>query len=269
MDQLLHKIQTSTSHPDPKAFERLICRIDRLLHFGASVLLETRLIKMRNRRPLISFTFDDFPREAWAIGGSILEEFGILGTFFTAIGLVGRSELPGEMFRCQDLEEIVEHGHELGCHTFSHCNAGLTPEKEYETAILENRQALRSLFPGNEFRTHSYPIGNPRLGIKRICSRHFKGSRGGGQRFNSKILDLNHISGFFLEQSRGDTGRVKQLIDKNQAACGWLIFVTHDVRYCPSRFGCCPKFFEEVVRYSQGSGAAILRMDQALSEVVG
>ena len=51
--------------------------------------LSRRLVQTHNTEPLISFTFDDFPRSALSTGGRILEEFGAVGTYLQLIGLDG------------------------------------------------------------------------------------------------------------------------------------------------------------------------------------
>jgi hypothetical protein len=76
-------------------------------------------------------------------------------------------------------------------------------------------------------------------------------------------VDLNYLSAFFLEQSRDNPETVKSLIDQNQRAQGWLIFATHDISDDPTRWGCKPGFFEEIVKYAVKSGARILPAFQA------
>src|SRR5262249_45208109 len=58
---------------------------------------------------------------------------------------------------------------------------------------------------------------------------------------------------------------IKQTVDGNVRAKGWLIFATHDVCDQPTRFGCSPSLFEEVVRYSINSGATVLPVSRALN----
>jgi hypothetical protein len=72
------------------------------------------------------------------------------------------------------------------------------------------------------------------------------------------------LCAFFLEQSRENPEAVKRLIHQNAQARGWLIFATHDVCDTPSRFGCTPSFFEQVVQWSLESGARILPVVEAL-----
>lgn len=214
--------------------------------------------------PLISFTFDDFPTSAWRTGGAILQRFGCAGTYYTALGLMGRQEASGPMFTLEDLQQLNREGHELGCHTFHHCHSWRTSPSVFESSIVENQQALSRVLPGASFTTFSYPICSPRPKTKRLVAGHFGSARGGGQVFNAGVADLNNLSAFFLEKSRNNPAAVKQMIDQNNNARGWLIFATHDVCGDPSPYGCTPEFFEEIVRYSAESGARILPVTKAL-----
>jgi hypothetical protein len=213
--------------------------------------------------PLISFTFDDFPRSALLTGGAILRSFGLAGTYYASLGLMGSQAPTGPIFLPGDLEELLEQGHELGCHTFSHCDAWDTRPSAFENAILQNRQVLNELAPGASFKTFSYPIDVPRARTIQRASKYFVCCRCGGQTFNSGNADLNYLSAFFLEKSRDHPEIIKHLIDQNRHARGWLILATHDVCKDPTRWGCTPDFFEEIVRYAVNSGARIMPVFQA------
>jgi len=226
--------------------------------------------------PLISFTFDDFPRSAFLEAGSILTRYGVRGTYYASLGLMGKQSTMGPMFEAGDLEELLNLGHELGCHTFAHCHSWNTPADTYERAIVENQKALTQVLPGTTFETFAYPFSAPHLAVKRVAGRHFACCRGGGlrarryfphaggQTFNSRVTDLNLLCAVFLEKSRDNPEALKRLIDQNARARGWLIFATHDVRDAPSRFGCTPGFFEQVVQWSLESGARVLPVVKAL-----
>src|SRR5262249_47697128 len=73
--------------------------------------------------PIISFTFDDCPRSAFQTGGEILIRHGVQGTFYIALGIMGTRTVVGEMFAPIDVERAISAGHELGSHTYDHCNA--------------------------------------------------------------------------------------------------------------------------------------------------
>jgi len=220
------------------------------------------------QRPLISFTFDDFPRSALLAGGAILKRFGLAGTYFASFGLVGKETPSGQIFFPDDLTTLLEQGHELGCHTFAHCDSWATATKTFENSIIQNHAALDRLFPHCEFKTFSYPISLPRPKTKARIADYFLCCRGGGQAFNAGKTDLNQLSAYFLEKSRDNFQAVKDVIDHNRQACGWLILVTHDISNNPTPFGCTPEFFERVVEYAIGSGAQIVPVVEAL-EVLG
>ncbi len=217
--------------------------------------------------PHISFTFDDFPRSALYRGGEILMRLGVRGTFYASLGLMGTESPSGTIFQPDELKDLLAQGHELGCHTFAHCDAWETSPEVFEQSIIKNKRALDGLLPGATFQSFSYPITGPRPATKRRVARHFVCSRGGGQTFNAGPTDLNLLKAFFLEKSRDKPDLVKDIIDRNRQAGGWLIFATHDISENPSRYGCTPSFFEEIVTYSLDSGAEILPVAKVLEKI--
>jgi peptidoglycan/xylan/chitin deacetylase (PgdA/CDA1 family) len=219
---------------------------------------------VRTQTPIISFTFDDFPRSALWKGGNILQRFGLVGTYYASFGLMGKEGCNGPMFLAEDLRALLEQGHELGCHTFGHCHSGETKSKIFSDSIIENARALRRFCPETSFRTFSYPISAPRVWTKHKVNRYFECCRGGGQTFNVGTTDLNYLRAYFLEKDKENPAAVKRLIDQNRNAGGWLIFATHDISETPSPFGCTPDFLEDIAQYSVNSGATILPVAQAL-----
>ncbi len=194
----------------------------------------TRPIVIRNTVPFVSFTFDDFPRSALLTGGRILKR---------SLG---------------DIKDLVDQGHELGCHTFDHCHSWETKPRIFEESIIDNKQALKDFSLGVSFQTFSYPISCPRPFTKRRVGKHFVCCRGGGQSFNLGTTDGNYLNAFFIEQSRNDPGSINHLIEQNGRARGWLILATHDVCDNPSPYGCTPALFENIVQCAVQSGARIL-----------
>src|ERR1700730_7651334 len=113
----------------PKMLARLRARFQR----DVSRLLATRPMRMHNSQPIVSFTFDDFPRSALLTGGRILAKRGWEGTFYTSFGLMEKVAPTGQIFSLKDLEFLGRH--ELGCHTFDHCDAWETPSADFDEAI--------------------------------------------------------------------------------------------------------------------------------------
>lgn len=213
--------------------------------------------------PLISFTFDDFPRSAFLTGGAILKRFGLVGTYYAALGLMGKQAPTGPIFVAEDLRALLEQGHELGCHTFSHCHSWETKPSVFEDSIIENRLALSELCPEASFKTFSYPISPPLPRTKQRVAEHFLCCRGGGQTFNAGTTDLNYVFAYFLDRGRNNPEVIKNLINQNRQARGWLVFATHDICEAPTPYGCTPDFFEGIVECAVASGARVLPVVKA------
>src|SRR3974390_176261 len=170
-----------------------------------------RPLAIRTPVPLISFSFDDFPRTALSIGGEILRKHGAAGTYYTSLGIMGTNGPSGPLFVAHDLTTLLDQGHELGCHTFAHCHSWNTRATVFEESVVQNQAALAKLIPGAEFKSLSYPISEPQPSIKRRAGQHFQCCRGGGQTLNSGMADLNQLLAFFLEKSQGRVQSVKDL----------------------------------------------------------
>ena len=250
------------------SFRNLWSRIPGYYQRRAASLVYRRPFLIRLQRPLISFTFDDFPRSALLVGGAILNRLGLAGTYYASLGLVGKETESGQIFLPDDLTTLFKEGHELGCHTFSHCDSWETASGTFKDSVIKNRVALSELFPGAEFDSFAYPVSLPRPLTKARIADYFLSCRGGGQTFNVGKIDLNQLSAYFLEKSRDNFQAVKDLIDRNREACGWLILATHDISCNPTPFGCTPEFFKNVVQYAVSSGARIVPVVEAM-ELLG
>lgn len=250
------------------AFAALIRRARSKIEREAAKRLAKRTALIAPTEPLISFTFDDFPATALHTGGRILRAHGLFGTYYVSLGIAGQDSPSGRAFDHGDLEDLLSKGHELGCHTFDHLHSTTTSPTEFEASVLKNQQTLARMHPSVRMRSHSYPIGCPRIGTKLKLAKLYSCSRGGGQSLNQGWSDLNYLSAFFLEKTRGDLQPVYRMIDQNRISKGWLIFATHDIASHPSEFGCSPTFFSQVVDYAIKSNARICPVSEALSRAI-
>lgn len=227
-------------------------------------ILFRRPFIINSKVPFISFTFDDFPRSALYSGGEILMQYGLKATYYASFSLMGTSQPAGAIFHRNDIQVLLEHGHELGSHTFDHCDSFSTSARRFEESLHQNQRALTSAVPGATFRTFAYPMSGPHPLVKLRTGKYFDCCRAGGQTYNYKMIDLNLLKAYFIEKSRGNFEDLKQIINRNSEARGWLILATHDISESPSIYGCTPGFFEEIIKYSLDSGAVILPVAETL-----
>jgi peptidoglycan/xylan/chitin deacetylase (PgdA/CDA1 family) len=232
-------------------------------------LFGKRSCNMNVTIPFISFTFDDFPKTAYTIGGNILNKYGFRGTYYISLGMLNKKLPCGEIADLDILKNVLLDGNELGCHTYSHTDAWEKKIDYFEESIIKNNDTLSVLFPHVNFKTFAYPVGNVTPDAKRTAEKYFVCSRGGCQTTNKGTIDLNNLNAYFLDNRKNPTfSSVKEIIDKNSLEKGWLIFATHGVDDDSSPYGCNKFFFEEVVRYSAKSGSIILPVIKIYEEII-
>lgn len=110
----------------------------------------------------VCFTFDDAYASAMANAPTILERFGVRGSFYAVSGLVGRSsEWDGGLARplatWEALREAQTRGHEIGNHTRSHPHLDQLSPSAQLAEILEADRELRE--EGIRPESFCYPYG--------------------------------------------------------------------------------------------------------------
>jgi peptidoglycan/xylan/chitin deacetylase (PgdA/CDA1 family) len=227
-----------------------------------------RMVPIGNHGPVVSFTFDDFPRTAYVVAGRILESFGARGTYYVAPKLMGTHNGLGEICNDQDLRSLLEKGHELGTQTLNHLSSRELSAQAFrldvEQGILEAEQMA-----GCQARNFSYPYGHVTLGTKKHLESLVSSSRGIFPGINGPEIDLNLLRANRLYGDMSGAPHVQQLIQQNVAQKGWLIFYTHDVEPNPSEYGCTPEFLEFAVSAAAQGGSRILTVEQSLGEIAG
>ena len=211
-----------------------------------------------NRGPIVTFTFDDFPRSALTVGGSILESFAARATYYVSMGLMDAENPLGPQFSREDLHSLVERGHEVAIHGFDHLSAWKTPVEEFIADVSRCRTILHECFPACASSNFAYPYGHTTLSVKRRLGPRMTSSRGVIEGFNGPEVDLNLLRANLLNGDVDQLDRARQLISENAARQSWLIFFSHDVEDSPSPYGCTPSLLQQTVRFAVEQGASVL-----------
>lgn len=215
--------------------------------------------------PLASFTFDDFPRSAWTVGGALLRECGTKATFYAAGGYAGRVMEGVEQYRGSDLQEIVADGHEVASHTFSHrhlskmSNAALLADEE------ANADFLRSQLGDYHADGFAYPYGQVSPRTKFLFGRRYTVNRGIRPGVNGRILDLAQLAAVPLESRSWQANDIETYVAQAAAERGWLIFYTHDVSDTPSPYGATPAMLTHALAAVKAAGIEILPVSDAFA----
>ncbi len=228
--------------------------------------LHRRTVPLGNIGPIVSFSFDDFPRTAYSVGGAILEQFGVRGTYYVAPGLMNTSGELGEQCHVEDLHCLLEKGHELGSQTFYHSSSRSSSLAAFRADVEKGREALKEM-TGVDPANFAYPYGHTTLQSKRELGPTLASSRSNFAGCNGPDLDLNLLKSNRLYGDVDQSKSVEASIRENVARKSWLIFYTHDVRPSPSIYGCTPALFESAVSLAARSGSRILTIQAVLTEV--
>jgi peptidoglycan/xylan/chitin deacetylase (PgdA/CDA1 family) len=219
--------------------------------------------------PIVSFTFDDFPRSALASGGEILERFGVRATYYVAMGLMGTQNNLGEQFLPTDLHSLIERGHELASHSFGHRSARKTPMSAFLKDVEQGAKAIQEnigISPSNSF---AYPYGEVTLAVKGRLGPRMGSCRGTIGGLNGPAVDLNLLRSNRLYGDVDQLDAAQRLILENEKRRNWLIFYTHDVAANPSPYGCTPALLEEAVSFAVKRGARIRTVADVVSDLSG
>lgn len=221
----------------------------------------------RYPRPLVSFTFDDFPATAYRTAGRVLEGYGFCGTYYTSMGLLGTESKMGKLFSVDDLLHLNEAGHEIGCHTFRHNKWSEQSLEEFERDLRRNAEQLTKELPELQLDVFSCPNGVVKPRYHRRLSQQFRCIRTIIPGINRGVIDLNHVRAVRLYDSEIDELQIRRLLSELADRPGWLVFYTHDVRDNPSQYGVTPALFESAVEQVAASQAEVCTVSQTLDRL--
>ena len=223
-----------------------------------------RPLQLRDTAPIVSFTFDDFPRTAYTVGGAMLKSYGARGTFYSAFGLMNSANDSGHLFQLDDLHSLIADQHELGSHTFNHVSSRCTSGNMFLQDALEGRAALQRV-PGLTVSDNfAYPFGAVTAHSKRVVGNSMLSCRSIYRGVNAPLVDLNLLLANPLYGDTDQLGFLRRLFHEAQQLGGWLILYTHDVREAHSRYGCTPALLDSAIRLARDSSMQILTVNEVV-----
>jgi peptidoglycan/xylan/chitin deacetylase (PgdA/CDA1 family) len=237
----------------------VVSRLDRML---ARLVPATRK-RLRLSAPLVSFTFDDVPDSAAVNGAAILERYGVQGTFYVSGGLAGRRYDAWAFATPAALQPVVEAGHEIGCHTYSHPDMQQTSWAQIRSELARNSRFLAEHLEITP-RNFAYPYGSVGLFQKYRMAFRFDSCRGVYEGVNAGHLDLGQLRAVRLYDDLLGAEGVERWLDEAASRQGWLIFYTHDVADPRSNQGTSPRLLDDAIRQSLARGYQIVTVAEAL-----
>ncbi|WP_439633888.1 polysaccharide deacetylase family protein [Glycocaulis sp.] len=228
-----------------------------------------RPIDVAITEPIVSFTFDDFPRSAALIGAPMLERRGWRGTYYTAMGFLGTTTHLGEMMQRADIEALHARGHEIACHTYAHLDASHCEADVFADDCERNCAELMELGILRPRTSFAFPYGEASPAIKRALQPRYGALRGVRHGINRKGDDLNLLKAVALDGGKAGLDKALRAIHEVKREPGWLIFYGHDVRENPSEWGCTPDFLATICAEVNAQDLPVLTVGETLSMLSG
>lgn len=240
----------------------------KLTSFVARKLVK-RSARLAGHRPVASITFDDFPKNAWTEGGSVLNRHGVRGTYYTAGGFCGRTVDGIRFYDIDDLAALAAAGHEIGCHGFGHQPTPALSDDELVADATRNCEFLKPFLCGGQPVSYAYPFGRVSPRTKRFYASRFASARGVHPGINIGRVDLAQLNVVSLEARSWDQDAIEAAVQRVLHSNGWLILYTHDVSELPSRYGSTPGMLDWALKRVVAARIPLLPMRDAMSAALG
>ena len=235
--------------------------------------LRRRLVGLEVRRaapaappgPMVSFCFDDAPATAADTGAAILEGRGLRGSYFISMGLAGQAGPMGLNADAAQIGLLLEAGHEIGCHTYSHLDCGQAPPGLVAGDVERNRQALAEL-GASAPQTFAYPYGDVSRPAKLALGSRYALLRALHHGLIRKGSDLNQAPAVGIEGPGGEAA-ARRWLRRALHERAWLILYTHDVQPDPSPWGCTPEALSRLVDAAVDGGAEVVTVAEGCRRI--
>lgn len=235
-----------------------------------------RLARVRNQNlrksilaaPIISFSYDDFPKSAIEIGATELEKHGFQGSFYPAASFCDAHEEGQDYYTQDDIQRLRAHGHEIGCHTYDHANLLRLNNREIDDQFARNQAFFAETMQADTFVSMAYPFGNVSPRVKKVAQKRFPICRGVWSGVNSGMIDMALLKVVGLDHHL-TAEQTRAWIDQARAENGWLIFVAHDIRSDHSPYGISPERYAEIVSVVADANIEVLTIRDAAARAVG
>jgi peptidoglycan/xylan/chitin deacetylase (PgdA/CDA1 family) len=252
-----------------KSFTTSVARLARRASHRIARHLPLAPMVMRNPEPLVSFTFDDVPLSAHALGAPMIETHGARATFYIATGFLGQRS---DYWTVADRDEVADlhlRGHEIALHSHLHTPAWSLDSRGFAADLQRNRETLLRIHAGIEAHNFAYPYGQCTLARKFQLNSLVRSSRSIRAGVNRRVLDPHYVRSTELCDARLTPERLDAYLNETRRTCGWLVFLMHDVSDQPSPHGCSRRLLNDALAGVAKRGLRIATVDGALDRITG
>lgn len=234
------------------------------IHRKIARSITTSPFKLKAEKAIVSFTFDDFTASAATVGGKLLQNANMNGTYYLCGNYISKELDHTEIASKQMIKDLMSAGHEIGCHTYNHIDCQSSDRKTLFKDLQQNQHLIEKV-TGQKPVNFAYPYGNMDLTSKYRVMSNYRTARGIDSGLNYGWIDLANLKANAIYSSSYSTNQMTNLISEAVQKKAWLIFYSHDVCKEPNKFGCTPEQLNEIIDMVEKSGSIVLPIKHALA----
>lgn len=246
----------------------MLKRLRNALQLRMALYTSPRYVRNRLNRPVVSLTFDDFPKSAGTVGCKILSDMDVRATYYFCADFAGRTVKGVRQFDLEDLPRLSALGHEIGCHTASHPEVPSLHPNDLDSELARNAACLRAAGITTPIRTFAYPHGRVDPRSKRRLAERFVACRGVYPQAHRGKADLGLLRCLSLEPHILAARPLDAWLDEVVRDRSWLILLTHDVDERPSPYGITPAHLANVLERVRARGIEMRTVAETVDDLV-
>jgi len=216
------------------------------------------------RSGLVTLTFDDGWRCAYDNAAPRLDRAGLRATYYVITGCLDDEQFPRYM-NLDQIRDLANRGHEIGCHTASHKRLTTETKHIIEEEIVLSRGYLAQRV--GRVDTFCYPYGDYDVRVVEVVKRAgFLGARTLRDGFNTDDLDP-----FFLKSKSVNCetthSEVATWIDTARRRNVWLVLTFHQIDHEGREFSCTPETLQGIIDHLGATGVSVVTVRDAIAKL--
>ncbi len=215
------------------------------------------------KRPIVSFTYDDFFNSMYDTVLPMYKEHGFSGTIY----LTTKDFNAIDTMSPEKIQEMHDYGFEIGAHTVNHPHLPFLSSAEAGQEILKSKNDIKD-FSGITANSFATPYGEYNDEIKAQIGAYFRSHRSVDVGYNTKdnfdILNIKAMSANNTISPETVLGWVDEAVRQN----AWLVIVYHDIVENGGLWTNTPAHMETVLDGVSARGVNVKTVNDAIDEIL-
>lgn len=232
-----------------------------------SLLLIVCLTQSAKTSPLtngvVTLGFDDGLETAYQYAWPLMQQRGMIGTFYVISGDVGKTGCLSK----SELSNLQAGGNEIASHSVTHTDFTTLSTSQIQQECLQSKTTLQGF--GLTVNNFAYPFGAGNSTTDNIVKNYYHSARYG---WNIMTLPYNNFNVYGWTNYDNDASTkfaaLKQVIDNVYSQKGWTILYFHSVEPTNDyNTVTSTQTFTQILDYIQSKNIQVLTVEQALTIV--